>query len=165
MVSAGKASGHPDEVVADTQDVQEVPSRLVAEAQARHEFADSEFATPQERKQAAIERAHALSTRPDGSYAQLHETVEPRVAVADEDAARQLREQAEAARESLQGAAPAGSEAERAQSEQQAKDGGGTVTPPASGGEEQRPASASDVESRPAGGSGARAGGKASSKP
>ena len=45
----------------------------VAEAVLRHEQAKSDDATPQEKKQAAVEQAHALSTRPQGSYAQLHE--------------------------------------------------------------------------------------------
>ena len=61
---------HPDEVVKATD---EVPSKLVAEAVLRHEQAKSDDATPQEKKQAAVEMAHALSTRPQGSYAQLHE--------------------------------------------------------------------------------------------
>jgi len=61
---------HPDEVVKATE---EVPSKLVAEAVLRHEQAKSDDATPQEKKQAAVEQAHALSTRPQGSYAQLHE--------------------------------------------------------------------------------------------
>ncbi len=61
---------HPDEAV---KVAEEVPSKLVAEAVLRHEQADSDTATPQEKKQAAVEQAHALSTRPDGSYAQLHE--------------------------------------------------------------------------------------------
>jgi len=61
---------HPDEVVKATEDV---PSKLVAEAVLRHEQAKSDDATPQEKKQAAVEQAHALSTRPQGSYAQLHE--------------------------------------------------------------------------------------------
>lgn len=61
---------HPDEVVKPTE---EVPSKLVAEAVLRHEAAKGDDATPQEKKQAAVEQAHALSTRPQGSYAQLHE--------------------------------------------------------------------------------------------
>lgn len=61
---------HPDEVVKATD---EVPSKLVAEAVFRHEAAKGDDATPQEKKQAAVEQAHALSTRPQGSYAQLHE--------------------------------------------------------------------------------------------
>jgi len=61
---------HPDEVVKPTD---EVPSKLLSEAVLRHEAAKGDDATPQEKKQAAVEQAHALSTRPQGSYAQLHE--------------------------------------------------------------------------------------------
>ena len=71
---------HPDEAV---KPVEEVESRAIAEAQLRHEQAGSDQATDQEKKQAAVEQAHALSTRPDGSYAQLHETAKPTLAVAD----------------------------------------------------------------------------------
>lgn len=75
---------HPDEAV---QPVKEVESRLVSEAAARHAQAESsDLATPQEKKQAAVEQAHALSTRPDGSYAQLHESDEPTLAVAGGEA-------------------------------------------------------------------------------
>lgn len=70
---------HPDEAVNPEH---EVPSKDIAAAQLRHEQAKSDEATPQEKKQAAVEQAHALSTRPQGSYAQLHETEEPRLAVA-----------------------------------------------------------------------------------
>lgn len=89
-------SGHPDEVV---QPVREEPSTAIAEAQMRHEQADSDFATPQEKKQAAVEQAHSLSTRPDGSYAQLHESARPTLAVADDAEVKRLtaeREDAEA---------------------------------------------------------------------
>lgn len=99
---------HPDEVV---QPVREVPSRLVAEAKLRHELADSDTATPQERKQAAVEQAHALSTRPDGSYAQLHETASPSVAVADDQVVSELRDATDEAREALAGSEPADSAA------------------------------------------------------
>lgn len=61
---------HPDEAV---KAAEEVPSKLVAEAALRHEQAKRDDATPQEKKQAAVEQAHALATRPQGSYAQLHE--------------------------------------------------------------------------------------------
>ncbi len=61
---------HPDETVKVSE---EVPSKLVAEAVLRHEQAKGDDATAQEKKQAAVEMAHALSTRPQGSYAQLHE--------------------------------------------------------------------------------------------
>jgi hypothetical protein len=70
---------HPDEVVNVEN---EVPSKDVAAAELRHKQAESDEATPQEKKQAAVEQAHALSTRPQGSYAQLHETEEATLAVA-----------------------------------------------------------------------------------
>jgi hypothetical protein len=70
---------HPDEVVKVEH---EKDSEAVAVAQARHEQAESDpAATAQEKKQAAVEKAHALSTRPQGSYAQLHETAEATLAV------------------------------------------------------------------------------------
>jgi hypothetical protein len=85
---------HPDEAV---KPLNEETSTLVAEAQLRHAAAQTDLATPQEKKQAAVEQAHALSTRPDGSYAQLHETVEPTLAVADPAEVKQLKkDQAEA---------------------------------------------------------------------
>lgn len=99
---------NPDEVV---EPVAEKPSQLVAEAKLRHEQAESDLATPQERKQAAVEQAHALSTRPDGSYAQLHETERPTVAVADESVVSDLREQAQEAQEAVRGTEPPGSRA------------------------------------------------------
>lgn len=89
---------HPDEVVKATE---QVPSKLVAEAVLRHEQAKSDDATPQEKKQAAVEMAHALSTRPQGSYAQLHEVGtydgtaqdgdNARLAVPDEGHAKELK--------------------------------------------------------------------------
>jgi hypothetical protein len=94
---------HPDEVVKEVQDVEDVPSKLVAEAQIRHEQAKSDLATDQEKKQAAVEEAHALSTRPDGSYAQLHETENPTLAVADDGEKAQLEKERKAAIESLEG--------------------------------------------------------------
>jgi hypothetical protein len=84
---------HEDEAVAKVADIEEVPSKLIAEAQLRHEKADSDLATAQEKKQAAVEQAHALSTRPDGSYAQLHEAQDPTLAVADEAEKKQLAEE------------------------------------------------------------------------
>lgn len=93
---------HPDEAV-KPQD--EVPSQLVAEAQLRHEQADSDLATDQEKKQAAVERAHALSTRPDGSYAQLHEGEVPTLAVADEGYKKTAKKDVEAAEKSVKGEA------------------------------------------------------------
>lgn len=81
---------HPDEVV---KPAAEVESKLVSEARLRHELAKGEAATPQEKKQAEVEQAHALSTRPDGSYAQLHETEEPKLAVADSGQVRELKKE------------------------------------------------------------------------
>ena len=81
---------NPDEVVKPEA---EVPSRAVAEAKLRHELAKRDDATAQEKKQAAVEEAHALSTRPDGSYAQLHEGEEATLAVADDAELRDLRKQ------------------------------------------------------------------------
>ena len=86
---------HEDEAV-KPQD--EVKSQLVAEAQHRHERAKGDDATDQEKKQAAVEQAHALATRPDGSYAQLHEvTGNPTLAVADSGYKSQLDKDAEEA--------------------------------------------------------------------
>jgi hypothetical protein len=99
-VSFNTSPKHPDEVVVP---VKEVPSALVAEAVLRHETAQTDLATPQEKKQAAVEQAHALSTRPDGSYAQLHETAEPTLAVADEGHLAALRQDQEAAVAKLKG--------------------------------------------------------------
>jgi hypothetical protein len=79
---------HPDEAVKPQH---EVPSKDVAAAALRHEQAKGDDATPQEKKQAAVEQAHALSTRPQGSYAQLHETEEPRLAVADSGDVKELK--------------------------------------------------------------------------
>lgn len=111
------SSQNPDDVVPQVQDVKEVPSKLIAEAQLRHEEAKKDTATPQEKKQAAVEEAHALDSRPDGSYAQLHETDPaqqmPTLAVADDQAKDEGRESIDAARKDLTGAAPAGSEAAR----------------------------------------------------
>lgn len=78
---------HPDEVV---KPVEQVESKLISEAQQRHELAKGDLATPQEKKQAEVEQAHALSTRPDGSYAQLHETEDATLAVADKSYKSQL---------------------------------------------------------------------------
>lgn len=100
--------GHPDEAVKPEG---EVPSRLVAEAQHRHEVAGTDAATAQEKKQAAVEQAHALSTRPDGSYAQLHEVTPgegdlqggpsgPQLAVADKEHLKGLQKQQKEALES-----------------------------------------------------------------
>ena len=86
---------HPDEVVKPEEKVE---SKLIAEAQHRHDQADSPEATDQEKKQAAVEKAHALSTRPDGSYAQLHETATPTLAVADASYKSELDKEAQEAK-------------------------------------------------------------------
>lgn len=83
---------HPDEVV---QPEEEIPSQLIAEAKFRHEQAGEDTATDQEKKQAAVEEAHSLSTRPDGSYAQLHEGETPTVAVADDGDVAELHDRQE----------------------------------------------------------------------
>jgi hypothetical protein len=81
-------------------DLKEVPSAAVAAAVLRHEAADGDDATPQEKKQAAAELAHVDDTRPQGSFAQLHDTDEPTVAVADDATVKALKaEVAEAAAE------------------------------------------------------------------
>lgn len=84
---------HPDEAV---KVAEEVPSKDVAAAALRHEQAKGDGATPQEKKQAAVEQAHALSTRPNGSYAQLHETEEATLAVADAAGVKDLKAQQKA---------------------------------------------------------------------
>lgn len=91
---------HEDEAVkpADT-----VPSKLISEAQQRHDLAKTDLATDQEKKQAAVEEAHALSTRPDGSYAQLHEGQVPTLAVADKSYKAELDKDTEVAKKVLAG--------------------------------------------------------------
>ncbi len=78
---------HPDEVV---KPAEQVESKLVAEAVQRQDAAGGDDATPQEKKQAAVEKAHALNTRPQGSYAQLHEVEEATLAVPTRSTARSL---------------------------------------------------------------------------
>jgi hypothetical protein len=78
---------HPDEVV---KPAEQVDSKLVAEAVQRQDAAGGDDATPQEKKQAAVEKAHALSTRPQGSYAQLHEVEEATLAVPDKEYRKEL---------------------------------------------------------------------------
>lgn len=97
---ASNDTGHPDEVVTPEH---ETNSDLMAEAAARHAFAETEYATPQEKKQAAVEQAHALSTRPNGSYAQLHETDEPTLAVADPKRVEELKAEQDKAIAKLEG--------------------------------------------------------------
>ena len=109
---------HPDEAVAEVADIEEVPSELVAQARLRHEQAESDLATPQEKKQAAVEQAHALSTRPDGSYAQLHETENPTLAVADSSVVDRLRAEVQEAEAVVKGEKPRAEDEELAKSQQ-----------------------------------------------
>jgi hypothetical protein len=108
-------------VVETADKVHEVKSDPVAEAKLRHEFAQTEYATPQEKRQAATELADVNAARPDGSYAQLHATEEPRVHVADEARVSELKDEQAKALESLQGSAPVNSEAGVKQEEDSAK--------------------------------------------
>jgi hypothetical protein len=108
-------------VVEAADKVHEVKSEPVAEAKLRHEFAQSEYATPQEKRQAATELADVNAARPDGSYAQLHATDEPRVHVADEARVSELKKDQEEALKSLEGSAPANSPAGVQQEEDSAK--------------------------------------------
>lgn len=74
LVNTGAAKAvDPDAVV-------EVPSPLVSEQEARLAYAETEYATPQEKRQAAVER-EGLKT---GSHARLHQTDLPAMAVTDE---------------------------------------------------------------------------------
>lgn len=70
----------------DADAVVEVPSPLVAEAEARQAYAETEYATPQEKKQAAIERQDLER----GTHARLHQTDLPSLAVADEQHAKSI---------------------------------------------------------------------------
>lgn len=92
-----------DAVVESAEKTREVPSALVAEAKIRHEWADTEYATPQEKRQAAVEQADVSAARPDGSHAQLHAVERPRVAVADDAQVSDLREQRDEAVAELEG--------------------------------------------------------------
>lgn len=103
---------HPDETVKVSE---EVPSALVAEATVRHERAKDDTASPQEKKQAAVEQAHALSTRPQGSYAQLHETEEASLAVPDEGHAKALKDEERRRAEADKADAKAAVQAEKPQ--------------------------------------------------
>jgi hypothetical protein len=84
-------------------DLKEVPSEAVAAAKLRHEAAKGDDATPQEKKQAAAELAHADDTRPQGSFAQLHDTDEPTVAVADDESVKQAKADVAEAEKKLAG--------------------------------------------------------------
>lgn len=94
-------------VVEAADKVHQVKSEPVAEAKLRHDFAQTDYATPQEKRQAAVEMADANAARPDGSYAQLHATEEPRVHVADEARVSELKKAQEEAIGNLEGSAKA----------------------------------------------------------
>lgn len=108
-------------VVETADKVHEVKSGPVAEAKLRHDFAETDYATPQEKRQAATELADVNAARPDGSFAQLHATEEPRVHVADEAHVSELKEEQAKALDKLQGSAPANSPAGVQQEEDSAK--------------------------------------------
>lgn len=117
-----------EEAVVDAaEDTREVPSSLVSEAKLRHEAAESEWATPQEKRQAAVELADVSAAAPDGSHAQLHAVERPRVAVADDTQVSELRDQRDAAIAELEGKnvdndeSVAGQSSERAVSTQAAE--------------------------------------------
>jgi hypothetical protein len=80
MVGAGHA------VPVDLDAVVETPSRLVAEAEARQAYAETEYATPQEKRQAAVER----QADERGVNARLHQADLPTLAVADEQHAKAI---------------------------------------------------------------------------
>lgn len=112
----------PDAIVVETaEQVHEVKSEPVAEAKLRHEFAQTDYATPQEKRQAATELADVSVARPDGSFAQLHATEEPRVHVADEGRVEELKKEQAEALANLEGSAPANSPAGVRQEEDSAK--------------------------------------------
>lgn len=69
---------------ADPNAVVEVPSPLVSEQEARLAYAETEYATPQEKKQAAVERQDLER----GTHARLHQTDLPALAVSDEQHAK-----------------------------------------------------------------------------
>lgn len=88
----------------DLPDPVERPAEQMSEADLRHEQAKSDSATPQEKKQAATELADVdEKTRPQGSFAQLHETVIPTVHVPDDTATDRMRADQEEAAASLSG--------------------------------------------------------------
>jgi hypothetical protein len=64
----------------DPNAVVEVPSKLVSEQEARLAYAETEYATSQEKRQAALER-QGLE---DGVHGRLHQTQLPALAVPDE---------------------------------------------------------------------------------
>ena len=133
-----------DKVLEAADDVHKVKSEPVAEAKLRHDFADTEYATPQEKRQAAVERANVSEARPDGSFAQLHATEEPRGAVADEARVSELKKEQADAIGKLEGSAPANSPAGVKQEEESPK-----ARKPAAQAEDARPSGQDKPVSRP----------------
>lgn len=80
LVNAGAAKA------SDPNAVVEIPSPLVSEAEARQAYAETEYATPQEKKQAAVERQDLER----GTHARLHQGDLPSLAVADERHAKSI---------------------------------------------------------------------------
>jgi hypothetical protein len=70
----------------DPNAVVEVKSPLVSEQEARLAYAETEYATPQEKRQAAVERQGLQ----DGVHARLHQTQLPALAVADDRRAEEV---------------------------------------------------------------------------
>jgi hypothetical protein len=87
--------------VGDVPTVEE-PSKLVAEQELRWERAERDDATPQEKKQAALEQEEQKRT---DHASRRHETVVPTLAVADEAHKKAAKKDLEAADEAL-GAKP-----------------------------------------------------------
>lgn len=72
-------------VLVDLDAIAEVPSQIVAEAEARKAYAKTEYATLQEKRQAKVEEDGDAR----GDNARLHAADVPSVAVADKDAAKE----------------------------------------------------------------------------
>lgn len=87
-------------VVAAVGDVPtiEVPSKAIAEQELRWKQAESEYATPQERKQAQVEKDHLERS---GNQPRLHETTVPSLAVPDKAHAEAAAKSVAAAEDSL----------------------------------------------------------------
>lgn len=92
LVNLGQAAA-----VGDVPTIEE-PSKLVSEQELRWEQAESEYATPQEKKQAAVEKAHLEAS---DNQPRRHETVVPTLAVPDETHTKEARKQVAAAEEEL----------------------------------------------------------------
>lgn len=80
LVNSGSAK------LVDPNAVAEVPSKLVSEADARQAYAETEYATPQEKRQAAVERRDLER----GTHGRLEQGPVPVLAVADEQHAKRI---------------------------------------------------------------------------